>query len=464
MASDDLRILQVTPMERTGGAAIIASNLHRAYRSKGLTAWLAAGLKETDEPTVLQIHNDPARRLWARLLINLARRLEQVDRNLGFFRPSQAAAALAEPVRYINTLRGREDFSYPGTYRLLSLPPERPTVVNCHNLHGDYFDLRALPDLCRRVPVVLTMHDMWLLTGHCAHAIDCERWLSGCGECPDLAVYPSLRRDGTAFNWQRKKEIYARSRLRLITPSRWLMDQVESSMLAPAMLEGRIINNGVDLSMFNPGDSAAARAKLGLPGDARILLFVGQGGQRNRFKDFATIQKALGLLSAGERRYQLILLCLGGRESGDREERVGDAMIRYMGHTPDVKVVAAAYQAADVYLHAAHADTFPNVVLEALACGTPVVATAVGGIPEQIEDGRTGFLVGQGNAGAMAERAGRLLADAELSRRLGAAAAEHVSSRFSLDRQADSYLDFFGEIIEKEGGPGSSSRWEMRQL
>ena len=58
--------------------------------------------------------------------------------------------------------------------------------------------------------------------------------------------------------------------------------------------------------------------------------------------------------------------------------------MRFVGHQKSAQTVAQYYQAADVYLHAATADTFPRAVLEALACGTPVVATGVGGIPEQV--------------------------------------------------------------------------------
>jgi glycosyltransferase involved in cell wall biosynthesis len=66
-------------------------------------------------------------------------------------------------------------------------------------------------------------------------------------------------------------------------------------------------------------------------------------------------------------------------------ERIGAAEIRFVPYQKDPAVVARYYQAADIYIHSARADTFPNTVLEALACGTPVVATAVGGIPEQVK-------------------------------------------------------------------------------
>jgi glycosyltransferase involved in cell wall biosynthesis len=123
--------------------------------------------------------------------------------------------------------------------------------------------------------------------------------------------------------------------------------------------------------------------------------------------------------------------------------------VRFVEYQTDPRAVARYYQAADVYVHAARADTFPNTILEAQACGTPVVATAVGGIPEQIDDGRTGLLVPPGDAAALAERIARLLGDNDLRARLGEQAAADARDRFDLNRQADTYLDWYRDLVER---------------
>jgi len=97
--------------------------------------------------------------------------------------------------------------------------------------------------------------------------------------------------------------------------------------------------------------------------------------------------------------------------------------------------------------HAARADTIPTTVLEALACGTPVVATAVGGIPEQIEDGITGYLTPPGDAEAMAGRVVGLLEDEGLRQRMSEQAAEDARKRFDLERQAQEYLNWYEGIL-----------------
>jgi len=118
--------------------------------------------------------------------------------------------------------------------------------------------------------------------------------------------------------------------------------------------------------------------------DAAILLFVGHGTRSNPWKDYATMEGALVVIAARNERSKLLLLCLGEELS---EECFGYARIRFVGYQKNPVTVTQFYQAADVYLHAAKAETFPNTILEALACG----------IPERVEDGVTGFLVRQVN-------------------------------------------------------------------
>ena len=113
-------------------------------------------------------------------------------------------------------------------------------------------------------------------------------------------------------------------------------------------------------------------------------------------------------------------------------------------------MIARYYHAADVHVHAAKSDTFPNTVIEARACGTPTVATAVDGIPEQVEEGRTGFLVPAGDAAAMARRIVQLLVNDDLRAQMGVAAAETAARLFDLRVQVETYLDWYQQIIERQ--------------
>lgn len=434
-------ILQVTKHDVTGGAGKVAWSLFVAYRARGHGSWLAVEDRTTDDPDVLTIPNQALRSRWSWLCRGLARRLASRTGGAPLARAlGRLMTAAAEPARSVAIHLGHEDFAFPGSRRILTLPPQRPDILHAHNLHGGYFDLRVLPRLCREIPVVLTLHDAWLLSGHCAHSLECERWRTGCGRCPDLSLEPAIRRDATAYNWRRKREIYRRSRLYVSTPSRWLMRKVEESILAPAVREARVVPNGVDCRIFRPGDMRAARAALGLPVDGRVVVAAGTRLRDNVWKDYRTLEDAYGALVGARRGTPTVLLVLGD----DGESRhVEGGEIRFLGYTRDPHAVARCYQAADAYLHVVRADSFPLSTLEAMACGTPVIASEVGGIPEQITDGETGLLVRPADARSLAERLRRLLDDAELRRALGQRAAATVRSRFDLGTQVDSFLGWY---------------------
>jgi glycosyltransferase involved in cell wall biosynthesis len=404
-----VNVLQVSTSDRAGGAEGVALALHRGLRARGHEAWLAVGYRHTPEEGVLEIGGAGSRR----------------------------RRALTDPLVLVDALRGREDFRFPASRRVLALPPRPPDVLHVHNLHGGYFDLRALPELAGRVPTVATLHDAWLLTGHCAHPLDSDGWLRGCGRCPHLDTYPSLLRDGTAFNLARKRELYARTRLTVVTPSRWLMGLVERSVLAPAATRREVIPNGVDLALFAPGDREEARRELGVATDVPLLVFAAQGGRANEFKDYPTLAAALTRL-----REPVEAVALGDPVPG--RSGLGRASLRAVG-TVGPAELARWLRAADLYVHPSRADTFPTGVLEALATGTPVVASRVGGIPEQVGE-ETGELVEPGDPDALAAAVGRLLADPQRRARMSAAARSEAGSRFSLERQLDAYLALYAEL------------------
>jgi glycosyltransferase involved in cell wall biosynthesis len=444
-----MNILQVSTAHQGGGAAKVPCDLFQAYRRQGHRSMLAVGyLRGSDQadPDLFEIPNNRFRSWWSRLWYAIPTSLQRKQMR-GETRVRNALLPLAEPHRALNRFRGYEDFDFPATRNLLNLAPAYPDIVHCHNLHGDYFDLTALSELSQRVPVVLTLHDMWLFTGHCAYAIDCDRWRIGCGRCPDLKTHPATPRDATAHNWQRKRDIFSRSHLYVATPCRWLMGCLGQSILEA--VDYRVIPYGVDLSVFHPGDQHRARMALDLPQGARILLSVGSRTQENRYKDYATVESAIRTI-AGEiiGKDDVIFVSLGGRR--DRVSRIGRCEVRHYAFRGEQECVAKFYQAADVFLHAANADTFPNTVLESLACGLPVVGTSVGGIPEQVEDGSTGFLVPRGDVSGMASRVLHLLNDDSVRQAMAQRATDVARQRFDLARQTKDYLAWYQEIVGRE--------------
>lgn len=442
-----LHILQLSASDRMGGAEKIAMTLFNGYRAQGHRSWLAVGQKTTTDPDIFLLDNDRSRSPWSRLCSAAARSLNPINRVKGIKRLQLLLRdTLGQPTRTARRNRGEEDFDFPATADLLNLPPQRPHLLHCHNLHSPtgYFDLRALPHLSKQLPVVLTLHDAWLLSGHCAHSFECDRWKTGCGQCPDLSIYPSIPRDATAFNWSRKKSLFEQSRLFITTPSQWLMDRVQQSILAPAIADAKVIHNGIDLDIFHPADPRAARAALNLPLDARILLFAANHIRSNPFRDFATMQEALRRVAHNWQGPPLLFVALG---EDLPEEKIASATLRFVPFQKDERAVARYYQAADLYVHGTRADTFPTTVLEALACGKPVVASRVGGIPEQVNENQTGHLVPIGDPAAMASALLSLLTNDPKRQSMSDAAAQTAKDRFNRTRQIDQTLAWYQAVV-----------------
>lgn len=469
MSDSGPKILHVNTHDTRGGAAQAAWRLHRAYARRGITSWMAVKRKSSDDPAVFLVPNERNRPWPARALRAIASR---VGRSNPVARvASRTLQRVAEPARFRDIRRGVEDFHFPGSWKLFDLLPETPDLVHCHNLHGGYFDLRALPMIAERAPVVLYLHDAWLLSGHCAYSFGCERWKTGCGECPDLNIHPAVRADATDYNWRRKRDIFSGLSLHVATPSRWLMERVEASMLAPAVRSARVIPLGIDLSVFHPGDSRRARLHLGVPRDAQVVLLAADGIRANSRKDFGAARTAVA--AAAERLAseggELLLLALG---EGSPTERIGRATVRFVPYQDDPSIVAEYYRAADLYLHTAREDNYPCTVLEALACGTPVVSTSVGGVPEQVrslvpiaaraparEEEATGTLVSLDDPDALAAALIRLLSDHTLRAKLARNAARDARERFDVERYADDFVAWYGEILG-----GDAAGWMHREV
>ena len=147
---------------------------------------------------------------------------------------------------------------------------------------------------------------------------------------------------------------------------------------------------------------------------------------------------------------RFVFVALG--EEGPKQAFGGIELV-YSAFLRDPEQVARYYQAADLYVHPAVAENLPLAIIEAMACGTPVVASDVGGIPELVVEGETGVLFPVGHPGALADAVATLLGDDARRRAMGAAAARRVLDRFTLELMADAYLDWYAEMRETYAPP-----------
>ena len=360
----------------TGGAARVASILHRE--------WLALGMKTT---------------------ISYEVRDAEVEEGVQAS-PDRAAAAA----------------------------PEGAVILAHSTAHW-----RALLQGCqgRNNPVVLALHDCRLLTGGCPYPLECDGWLRGCYEpCP--REFPDAQR-----LQQEKRDLLRQVRPQLAVPSAWL-----GTMAGRALPELSIclIPNGVEAGE-EPLPNFEAKQATGVSPRAKVVLFAAHGGERAAYKAGGEWRRIFSVVK--KRVPNTVAFFVGGGEM----RRDGDiALWPFV----DRKTMDLFMQAADVLAYPTLADNHPLEVLEAMHRGLPVVASAVGGIPEILRPSGTGILIRPGDWDALAGGVAALLGDRGLARRLADAARKDAEIRFAAARMATDYLDFFIEL-QKRGR--SSPYW-----
>lgn len=402
-----MKVLQINQSDIAGGAGIAGYRLHQALLAQGIESNLLVGRKLSSDPNV-----------------ELLGRKGIVDRSLVF-------AGQAIGLNYVLGRSGRRLARHPSV--------TQADVLNLHNLHTGYINYLFLRPLIRSKPTVLTLHDMWAFTGHCAYSFDCERWRQGCGQCPDKAAYPAVFIDNTRLEHRLKRHVFGEGNLSVVTPSRWLAALARDSLLGKHPVE--CIPNGVDLAVFRPLDKAQCRAILGLPESVMVLCFAAEYLNDTR-KGGALLIEALRRLSK-EAKSSLCLLTFG--HSMQELQGLGIHTVE-MGYLGSDRLKAVVYSAADAFVLPSMADNLPLVLQEAMACGTPLVGFDAGGIPELVRDGVTGRLAAKGDVDSLAAAISQTMEDATTRRAMGAQCVAVARQEFDIALQVERYTGLYRRL------------------
>ncbi len=318
-------------------------------------------------------------------------------------------------------------------------------VIHVHDI-SNALAVDTLAWLARFRPLVWTLHDCSPFTGGCLHPMACLRFRARCGHCPGRGIWPLVGLfDGTPWMLAQKRRFARQARFVALAPSRWMADMAENSGFFPRPI---VVSNGIDLGTFRPVPKDEARRRLGLP-SGRLVLAVCSG---DLFDTRKGIRQALAVARCAHVRAPLVLAI--GTPSPAIVAELPDIDIHFTGFINDRTMLAVHYAAADLLLYCSYADNQPLTVMEAMACGTPVVGFATGGIPELVDHLENGFLVPTGDIAGL-ER--EILAILGATTRLGewsAAAAAKAQRLFGWGRCLAAHLDLYQSLIGRGGGPG----------
>jgi len=425
--SGKLRVQIVNVWENFGGAALAANRLFRALRDSGAEASMLVHEKATADPDVHASDHaaiDPSRIEARRILIDaeIARFADLPFQNLGVF-------SLDRSVRGPSLMDGID---------------QTADIVNLHWV-ANFIDweLFFAPGKVT-APVVWTLHDMRPMTGGCHYSGACRNYRTGCGHCQffgataagDLSRAMAQRQRRVLENWG--------GVLHIVTPSRWLAEEAKASHVF-ADLPISVIPNSIDLARFRPMDKRAAREALGVPAEAPVLLFIAHNLQDSR-KGAPILIEALATLTAPP---GLVLLTVGDNPP------VFPPNVAHcpMGGVTDEDTIGRIYAAADLVVLPTLEDNLPNVILESFAAGRPIVGSIVGGVPDHIVDGETGFLVPPADAPGLAEVLRRALGDLARLAAMGQACRAYAEREFAPEVQAARYEALFQRLLRAPGQP-----------
>jgi len=421
-----MKILLVNTFDLYGGAARAAYRLFQGFRRIGSDCTMMVGRKHGDDAHV---------------------------RALGPVTPAETArmrfleAEIRQEMAAYPVLAGgngsdtyHSERAAPGEILVRQLPPA--DVINLHWVRG-FVDYTAFfGSRPPGQPVVWTLHDMKAFTGGCHYDGGCTRFTLACGACPrlnsddpdDLSARV-LRRQAAALKG-------TSARLHVVTPSRWLADRAKASALF-ADIPVSVIPYSLETDIYRPFEKAEARAQFNLPPDRRIILFAAHVLTDPR-KGLAQLDEALCRLPPQE-GLALLTVGLGNPHVKAPVQRFHMDFIadkaRYEA------VMSRLYAVADVVAVPSQEDNLPNLALEAMSAGRPVVAFANGGLPELVENGRTGFLARSGDVEELAALLAAALSDPDRLAAMGRAARDRIERENALEVQAGRYRDLFQTLL-----------------
>lgn len=405
-----MRVLHINQSDTSGGAAIAGYRLHQGLLHHGIDSRLLVGRAVTTSERVAKVYPASASEM----------RLKRLTQRFGL-----------NHVHLLSTSKLAQHPFY-----------EQADILNLHNLHTGYFNYLAIAALTATKPAVFTLHDMWSFTGHCAYSYDCDRWKIGCGHCPYPDTYPAIRRDSTSWEWKLKERTYRHSNLTIVAPSRWLAEQAQSSMLNRFPIH--CIPNGIDVDIYHPVEQDLCRAVLEIPQTKKVILFGAQTLQETR-KGGDILQKALRELPESLKAETLLLTF--GETNTELATEIGIPTLS-LGYIGSDRLKAIAYSAADLFVFPTRADNLPLVLQESMACGTPMISFNIGGVPDLVRPGVTGYLAEPEDAADLSSGIMKLLDDDVLREQLGKNCRKIALEEYPLHLQASRYADLYDQILQ----------------
>lgn len=416
-----MKIVHLNTFENVGGAAIAARRLHTALNLDGrVISIMGVKVKDSDAADVVAL---PCYRskFIGKVLTKVSDKLVSWHTSKGktFYSAYLLPNSLAAAVQAL-----------------------QPDIIHLHWIAGSFISPWVLKQIAGlSIKTVWTLHDTWAFTGGCHYYGACRQWQSQCRACPELSSnFPC---DLAKLQWICKNNAYQALQPAIIGLSKKFTTDIGRSALLKNFQAVQLPNT-IDTEKFRPIPKQIARDLLGLPAEGRYILFGACTATNDSRKGYDLLSKALGTLSEQAQKNTRCLVFGATRDNGQSTHSLPT---QFLGILHDEIALALAYSAADVFVSPSREDNLPNTVMESLACGTPVVGFAVGGIPDMVEHKVNGMLATPHDPRELAEGIAYVLEDAERREAMGRAARRTVEEKYAYPVVAKQYISLYEQLL-----------------
>jgi glycosyltransferase involved in cell wall biosynthesis len=415
-----MKTLIINTSDDNGGAHIGSYRIFKGLRTIGVDAQMYVQHKTRSDPAIIADTS-------------------KIEKFLSFVRPfiddypitryKNRANTLVSPAWVPNSVAGK----------IIRFDPD---IIHLNWICQGFISVSEIKKF--RKPIVWTMHDMWPFTGGCHYADQCRKYEQRCGACPQLGS--EKNNDLSSRVWSRKKRYWKDLDLTIVSPSRWIADCAKKSSL----FKNRkivIIPYGLDLDRYKPIDKTIARSLLKIPLKKKILLFGAVSATSDTRKGFRYLLGALDHLSHN-REFDDAEAVVFGSEKPENEIKTG-MNVNYLGNLTGDLALSLVYSAADVFIAPSLQENFGLTILESIACGTPVVAFDVGGIPDMIDHKKNGYLAKPRDSKDLAEGISWVLSDEKQWKSLSENCRSKAVGNFEISSVARQYADLYRGLLDK---------------
>ena len=401
--------------ELAGGTGMASLRLHAELVRQGIDSRLhhRFGSSNVGHVTIDPRHRSRLWRLWEKYVISHRWRQQNPER--GIFIHS----------RWI----------YPS--RLADFGPV-PDVVNLH-LVFRWLDLPSfLSSVPEGLPVVWSLHDLHPVTGGCIHPQDCQRFTTHCHDCPNLKT-PSTH-DRSWHEYELKDRLYRDLDLHIVGNSEWTTAQARRSALMRHVRSFQTIPPGLDIELFTCVEKSLARQALGVATKKFVVGFACPDLSDPNKGAALLLQTLRALVSQSE----ITMLVFGGGKLPDVDRKFETVQL---GIIQSPRLQSIFYSACDVFAVPSRVESFGLTALEAMACGTPVVAFRTGGLAELVVHRKTGLLVDiTAGASGLSDALSWMERHPIDRQNMGSAARQRVEQAFTASLMSQRYVELYRSL------------------